>query len=218
MKAIRESVGKGCKNNLDDLATIVELLRERRQDPFYQKKMMAINIPDTKDSDLLGKLTQAIIEFQKSIQELKAPDGVVAPNGSTIYFLGGVRKDGKQIIVDLEDQDLYAYEGGKLAFKFHATSGDESHPTATRPQLYHVFRKHKKYVSKTYNARMDYAMFFTYDGKAIHQSNAVTLTSYLKVLGLNFFGSHGCVRLAEEDAAKLFEWTPMNTPVFIDMA
>ncbi len=60
-------------------------------------------------------------------------------------------------------------------------------------------------------------MFFTADGKAIHQSNAVGLTSVLKDLGFNQLGSHGCVRLAEENARKLFDWAPMNTPVFVDL-
>ncbi|NOZ53160.1 MAG: L,D-transpeptidase family protein [Gammaproteobacteria bacterium] len=218
MKAIRESVGKEAKNNADDLSIIVELLRKRRQDPYYQKKMFATDIPETTDANVVEKLTKAIIDFQKNIQELKSPDGQVSPNGTTIYYLGGVRKNGKQIIVDLDDQNLYAFEGSKIKFKLHTTSGDEKHPTATKPQLFHIFRKHEKYVSKTYGARMDYAMFFTYDGKAIHQSNAVSLTSYLKTLGFNYFGSHGCARLSEDDARNLFKWTPMGTPVFIDMA
>lgn len=218
MKAIIDPVGKGCKNNDSDLTIIIDLLRERRQDPYYQKKMFSIDIPKTTDTDVVAKLTQAIIKFQKTVQELKSPDGVVSPNGTTIYYLGGVRQKGKQIVVDLDNQNLYAFEGRKLKYSFDTTSGDIDHPTATKPQLFHIFRKHKKYVSKKYGARMDYAMFFTYDGKAIHQSNAVTLTSYLKTLGINYFGSHGCARLSEDDAKKLFFWTPMGTPVFIDMA
>jgi len=64
---------------------------------------------------------------------------------------------------------------------------------------------------------MNYAMFFTIDGKAIHQSNAVGVTSILKDWGINDLGSHGCVRLAEDNAAKLFQWAPIGTPVFIDL-
>lgn len=213
-----ESVGKGGKNNKADLSIIVNLLGERRKDPYYQKKMSGITIPDLTDPNLSARLTESIISFQKLIQELKAPDGLVSPNGTTIYYLGGVRKNGKQIIVDLDDQNLYAFEGSQLKFNYYGTSGDTDHPTATKPQLFHIFRKHEKYVSKTYNARMDYAMFFTYDGKAIHQSNAVSVTSILKDLGFNYFGSHGCVRLSEDNARELFKWAPMNTPVFIDMA
>lgn len=218
MKAIMESVGKGGKNNKSDISTILYLLRERRKDPYYQRKMSSIVIPDSNDPKLSERITAAIVSFQKLVQELKSPDGIVSPNGTTVYYLGGVRKNGKQIIVDLDDQNLYAFEGSQLKYKFYGASGDADHPTATKPQLFHIFRKHEKYVSKTYNARMDYAMFFTYDGKAIHQSNAVALTSILKDIGFNYFGSHGCVRLSQDNARDLFRWAPMNTPVFIDMA
>lgn len=64
---------------------------------------------------------------------------------------------------------------------------------------------------------MNYAMFFTVDGKAIHQSNAVGITSILKDWGVNQLGSHGCVRLSEDNARTLFDWAPMNTTVFIDL-
>ena len=67
-------------------------------------------------------------------------------------------------------------------------------------------------------SKIDYAMFFSSDGKAIHQSNAVAMTSILKTWGANYFGSHGCVRLSESDAAKLFVWAPSNTPVMIDLS
>ena len=180
--------------------------------------MSNIVVPRPKDRDIESKLVEAIIDFQRNVQQLKNPDGQVSPNGTTIYFLGGVRRNQKQIIVKLDDQDLFAYEGSKKKFEYHSTSGDKGHPTATKPQLFHIFRKYKKYTSRTYNAKMDYAMFFTYDGKAIHQAYGVWVTSILKDLGADYFGSHGCVRLSESNAKELFEWTPIKTPVFIDMA
>lgn len=64
---------------------------------------------------------------------------------------------------------------------------------------------------------MNYAMFFSADGRAIHQSNAVSVTSFLKAFGVNYFGSHGCVRQAEDDARTIFRWATSGTPVFIDM-
>ena len=112
---------------------------------------------------------------------------------------------------------MYAFNGPKLIFEFYCASGDRVHPTATWPSLYKIFRKHEVYRSRTYNAQMDYAMFFTSDGKAIHQSNVVGLTSVLKDIGLNQLGSHGCVRLSEENAKKLFSWAPMGTPIFVDL-
>lgn len=66
---------------------------------------------------------------------------------------------------------------------------------------------------------MNYAMFFTTTGEAIHQSNFVGPESYLKAWGPDFLtkylGSHGCVRLSESDAETLFDWAPYGTPVEI---
>jgi len=31
----------------------------------------------------------------------------------------------------------------------------------------------------------------------------------------DWFGSHGCVRLQEEDARSLYEWAPLNTKVTV---
>jgi lipoprotein-anchoring transpeptidase ErfK/SrfK len=62
---------------------------------------------------------------------------------------------------------------------------------------------------------MNYAMFFTTTGEAIHQGFAVTLLSYLKYFGIDSIGSHGCVRLSEDDAATLYAWTPYGTQVHV---
>jgi hypothetical protein len=215
---IRGSVGKGGTNNKDDMDVVLELLRVRRGEAWYESKIGTLVVPDAKDPKLVEKLAAVILTFQAKAQEVKAPDGLVVPNGNTILFLGGLRGSGKQIIVDQNDQLLHAYDGGRQAFKFDCASGDSKHATSVHPSIFSVTRKEKIYRSKKYDAQMNYAMFFSDDGKAIHQSNAVGLTSVLKSWGMNYFGSHGCVRLTENEAAKMFEWTPLGTTVFIDMS
>lgn len=59
---------------------------------------------------------------------------------------------------------------------------------------------------------MDYAMFI-YKGIAIHMAYMVAPMSYLKRFGIDCFGSHGCIRLSEDDAKSLFKWALMGTPV-----
>lgn len=218
MKFISQSVGKGGANLPKDVSVVLQLFSDRLKDPYYANRMKSLVIPKVDHPDVLNMLSRCIEEFQRTIQKVENPDGLISPSGNTILFLGGARNRGKHIIVDLDDQNLYAFNGSRMEHKFYCTSGDSKHPTAKQPSLHSIFRKHERYTSRTYNARMDYAMFFTYDGKAIHQSNAVAVTSFLKDMGINYFGSHGCVRLAEEDARALFRWAPMNTPVFVDMA
>ncbi|MFZ5890030.1 MAG: L,D-transpeptidase [Myxococcota bacterium] len=120
----------------------------------------------------------------------------------------------KRIVVDLQTQTLEAREGNVVIFKFICVTGDASHPTD--PGVFHIFRKRKVHRSSKYNAQMNYAMFFTTDGKAIHQYHGVMPLSVVRTLKsgvTDWLGSHGCVRLTEEDAKALFEWAPMSTTV-----
>jgi len=61
---------------------------------------------------------------------------------------------------------------------------------------------------------MNYAMFF-HGGEAIHQHHgfSFTLDRFFRTQVSDWFGSHGCVRLTEDDAHALFDWTPLGTVV-----
>ena len=121
----------------------------------------------------------------------------------------------KRIVVNLDEQRVEAFEGDEKVFDFICVSGDENHPTDTG--TFKIFRKEHPYRSKTYNVDMDYAMFFTQDGKALHQYHGPIPLSVVRDLrqGSEWFGSHGCVRLQEEDAQALYEWAPMGTKVTV---
>jgi lipoprotein-anchoring transpeptidase ErfK/SrfK len=122
----------------------------------------------------------------------------------------------KHIEVDLEEQKVEAFEDGQRVFEFICVSGDDDHPTDKGE--FHIFRKEHPYRSKTYNVPMDYAMFFTDDGKALHQYHGPVPLSVVRTMKQEvseWFGSHGCVRLEEDAARTLFEWAPMHTKVKI---
>src|SRR5437764_920302 len=88
----------------------------------------------------------------------------------------------KRIEVNLDRQVLFAFDGPKQEYCFDCVSGDDSHPTPAGHWA--VNRKHRRYTSHKYHARMDYAMFFTNTGEAIHQSHFVGPLSYLKSAGV----------------------------------
>lgn len=62
---------------------------------------------------------------------------------------------------------------------------------------------------------MNYAMFFTRTGEAIHQYHGPAPWFFLKTGRsiTDLVGSHGCVRLQEEDAQKLYKWASVGTRV-----
>src|SRR5262249_37762446 len=116
----------------------------------------------------------------------------------------------KKIEVILDRQVLLAYDSSGSAVTFDCVSGDSVHPTPKGK--WEVLHKHRYYTSRKYKVRMDYAMFFTTTGEAIHESMAVGLLSYMKFFGIDSIGSHGCVRLASSDAEILFKATHLKTP------
>ena len=65
---------------------------------------------------------------------------------------------------------------------------------------------------------LDCAMFFTLDGKVLHQYHGIVPLSIVRLArgGVgDWFGSHGCVRLVEADARALFDWAPLPTAVHV---
>lgn len=122
----------------------------------------------------------------------------------------------KEIHVHLDEQTVEALEDGEQVFQFICVTGDEDHPTDKG--TFHIFRKEHPYRSKTYGVEMDYANFFTEDGKALHQYHGPIPLSVVRTMRQEvseWFGSHGCVRLQEADARALYEWAPLNTKVTI---
>jgi len=119
----------------------------------------------------------------------------------------------KEIQVFIERQVLVALENGEEVYRFDVVTGrDGKETTAGR---YRVFRKHKKYTSKTYGSEMPYTMFFTEDGKAIHGTQMATLRSYLHSYLTESVGSQGCIGLTDDNAKALFDWAPVGTAVVV---
>jgi lipoprotein-anchoring transpeptidase ErfK/SrfK len=119
-------------------------------------------------------------------------------------------------VVSIKDQTIEAREDGRLIHRFPCETGGQGH--ATDPGVFQIRSKRPVYRSMTYDAQMNYAMFFSSDGKAIHQYHGpfgLTATRLLKKNVSDWFGSHGCVRLEEAHARKTFEWTPLHTVVQI---
>jgi lipoprotein-anchoring transpeptidase ErfK/SrfK len=124
----------------------------------------------------------------------------------------------KIIKVNLMLQVVEAFEGSKRVFKFDCVTGDKDHPTDRG--IYHIIRKPPdyRYRSHTYNVQMNYPLFFTADGKAFHQYHGPVPLSIVRMARNNitdWVGSHGCVRLAEEDAKNLYKWASVGISVQI---
>ena len=119
----------------------------------------------------------------------------------------------KSILVDLRTQTVVANDGTAIFHTCDCVSGDSDHPTPRGH--FTIERKHHPYVSHTYRVPMNYALFFTNSGVALHQYHGPAPWWLLRAARAvtKAVGSHGCVRLEEEDARKLFDWATLGTVV-----
>ncbi len=107
------------------------------------------------------------------------------------------------IIVDLTNQMIYVYRGGKQIGRSAASTGIKSHPTT--PGTYTVLTKNVKYHSEKYHeASMPFMERLTWDGMAIHGGNNPGKPS-----------SHGCVHVPLDFAEKLYGITNKGDTVLI---
>lgn len=114
---------------------------------------------------------------------------------------------GKQIIVDLSDQRIYAYENGALMRTTLASTGLPATPTVRGN-----FTVQRKYESQLmtgpgyYLPNVQWISYF-YAGYAIHGT-----------YWHNNFGqpmSHGCVNLPNDEAKWYYDFAPVGTPVLV---
>ena len=119
----------------------------------------------------------------------------------------------KAILVNVDQQVLYAVDNYKIIYEFDVITGQPG--KETEAGKFSIFKKIEDYTSKKYKAPMPYTMFFSKDGKAVHGTKWATLRSYLHAYVTESVGSMGCVGLTEDDARTLFEWAPIGTAIVI---
>lgn len=118
--------------------------------------------------------------------------------------------DNVLIIVDLQMQTMHVRVDGVTKYRWDVSSGAYGYETP--PGRYQPTRMYRKYNSRQYDmAPMPYSIFF-------HQGYAIHGTSFVDRLGR--VASHGCVRLATENAETLFALVkqagPDNTVIRVE--
>ena len=108
-----------------------------------------------------------------------------------------------QIIVSIADQRISLYENGILIGQSSVSTGVERHPTPLG--VFSVISRHKWHRSNIYSgAPMPYMQRITWSGIALH---AGELPGYP--------ASHGCIRLKEDFAIRLWHLSKRGTRVII---
>ena len=107
------------------------------------------------------------------------------------------------IVVSIPEQKAYVYRNGVRIAVSTVSTGKKGHETPTG--VFTILQKHKDHHSSLYNdASMPFMQRLTWDGVALH---AGKLPGYP--------ASHGCVRLPEDFARKLYDVTDFGITVII---
>ncbi|NTV65307.1 MAG: L,D-transpeptidase [Oscillochloris sp.] len=122
-------------------------------------------------------------------------------------------RSGKYIIVDLSDQWLYAYEDSTMAYDAPVSTGRDGFNTPVG-----TFAVYAKLRSQTMEGTLGGEYYrvpnvphvmYVIGGVAIHG------TYWHNRFGTGARLSHGCVNVGLKQAAWLYTWTPMGTPVIV---
>ncbi len=113
----------------------------------------------------------------------------------------------KHIVVDLTRQRACAYEGHSPLFCGNISSGKPDHRTPTGH--FRVLEKDIDHISSKYpepngGAKMHYALRLTASGIAMH-------LGYVP----SYPASHGCIRMQNGFAQRLYTWAHVGTPVLV---
>jgi hypothetical protein len=107
------------------------------------------------------------------------------------------------VLVSLPDQTLYVYRNGVRIGRSTVSTGAKGHRTPTG--VFTILQKKVDHESSIYKgAKMPHMQRLTWTGIAMHAGN---LPGYP--------ASHGCVRLPEDFAQKLYSVTSLGTTVII---
>ena len=108
-----------------------------------------------------------------------------------------------QVIISIEDQRISLYDKGELIARSSVSTGVPGHPTPLG--VFSVISKERWHRSNIYSAApMPYMQRITWSGIALH---AGVLPGYP--------ASHGCIRLTESFATRLWHLTKRGTRVII---
>jgi lipoprotein-anchoring transpeptidase ErfK/SrfK len=106
------------------------------------------------------------------------------------------------IAVSIEKQRVKVYDANGLFAEAPVSTGTKTHPTPMG--VFSIIQKNRHHVSNLYAASMPYMQRITWSGVAMHTG---PLPGYA--------ASHGCIRLPNEFAAKMWTWTKMGTRVIV---
>lgn len=117
------------------------------------------------------------------------------------------------IEIDIRDQMMYYYEGGRLMISTPVVTGNEARRWNTRSKVCYVYYKQKNRVLRGANYATPVKFWMAVDGNiGIHDA------TWRKEFGGDIYktnGSHGCINTPLDIMEELYDMAELGTPVII---
>ncbi|KYJ87567.1 L,D-transpeptidase family protein [Sulfurovum riftiae] len=115
----------------------------------------------------------------------------------------------KEIVVDLSEQRAYAIEDGAIVFDGPISTGVRGRETPEGE--YRILQKKRHHKSNLWpkpdgGAKMDYMLRLSNSGIAMHLGHVPKSGP----------ASHGCIRLKNGFAQRMYEWARVGTYVYVE--
>ncbi len=123
---------------------------------------------------------------------------------------------GKRILIDLSEQQLYAYQGNALVYSFVVSTGKPG--AGTRAGTFRVLDKIPNAYASTWGLQMPHWLGIYWAGGLENGIHALPIMANGQRLWAGYLGapvSFGCVILGVEQARLLYQWAEIGTPVII---
>jgi len=136
----------------------------------------------------------------------------VDDTNEAIHVYGGP----KSIVVSIAKQRAYAYEGEKLVYQFIVSTALPQY--GTKRGTFHIKTKMPEAYSRKWQLRMPYWLGIYDAGPSENGFHALPILKNGRLLWAGLLGrpaSFGCIILSTQDAATLYKWADMGTPVTI---
>lgn len=119
--------------------------------------------------------------------------------------------------ISLSRQHLWFYKNGKLKMESDVVTGLPTKERKTVTGVHRIYGKQKdRYLGtiavQGYRSHVNYWMPFNWDGQGLHDA------TWRHKFGGNLYkrgGSHGCVNMPLNNAAKLYDYVSIGTPVVV---
>jgi len=175
-------------------------------------------------------LASIAYRYGTTVSAIARANGLANPNllypGQTLRISGGsgavtpaapaAPGGAKRIVVDISAQRMYVYQNGQLLWNWVVSTGLPGRDTAVGH--YKVLNKIPNAYASTWNLQMPYWLGIYWAGSLQNGIHALPIQSNGQRLWDGYLGqrvSYGCVILSTQNAATLYNWASVGTPVDI---